>query len=116
MKNKSKLAAVILVLTGLTLAGGGVVYGALGDLVFERTGEVEGSSAFPPAVFPHWVHRARYRCYVCHPAPFEMKQGANPVTMDTIKKGEYCGVCHNGRAAFNVDFQNCARCHRKPEE
>ena len=113
---KTKLAAVFLLLAGLTLAGGDTVYGAQGDLVFEREGGAEGSSPFPPSIFPHWVHRARYRCYVCHPAPFAMQQGANPVTMDTIKQGQYCGACHNGKAAFNVDFQNCARCHRKPEE
>lgn len=113
---KIKPAAVFLVLAGVTLAGGNTVYGALGDLVFEREGEVEGSSAFPPAVFPHWVHRIRYRCYACHPAQFEMQQGANAVTMDAIKKGQFCGACHNGNIAFNVDFQNCARCHKEPEE
>ena len=113
---KIKLAAMFLLLTGLTLVGGGAVYGAQGDLVFEREGEVEGGGAFPPSVFPHWVHRVQYRCYVCHPAPFAMQQGANPVTMDTIKQGQFCGTCHNGQIAFNVEFQNCARCHRKPEE
>lgn len=111
-----KLAAMFLALAIPVLAGAGAVHGAPGDLVFEREGEVEGSSAFPPAVFPHWVHRIRYRCYACHPAQFEMKQGANAVTMDAIKKGQFCGACHNGKAAFNVDFQNCARCHKPPEE
>ena len=111
-----KLAAAFVLLAGVTLTGGEAVSAALGDLVFEREGQVEGASAFPPAVFPHWVHRVRYRCYACHPALFEMKQGANAVTMDAIKKGQFCGACHNGKAAFNVDFQNCARCHKPPEE
>ena len=111
-----RATVVFLILAGLTLAGAGGVYAALGDLVFERKGEVEGSGAFPPSLFPHWVHRARYRCYVCHPAPFEMQQGANPITMDAINQGRFCGACHNGRVAFNVDFQSCNRCHRKPEE
>lgn len=113
---KTKLAAAFLVLAGLTLAGGGAVYGAPGDLVFERKGEVEGSAAFPPSIFPHWVHRTRYRCYVCHPALFEMQQGANAITMEAIKQGQFCGACHNGRTAFGVEFRNCARCHREPEE
>lgn len=112
---KKRAAAVVFVLAGLVLAGG-VVYGAMGDLVFERKGEATGSAAFPPAIFPHWVHRARFRCYVCHPAPFVMQQGANDISMATINKGQFCGACHNGRTAFNVEFQTCARCHRQPEE
>lgn len=113
---KTRLAAVFLLLVGLTLAGGGAVHAAQGDLVFERESGVEGSGAFPPSIFPHWVHRVRYRCYACHPAPFAMQQGANAVTMDSIGKGQFCGACHNGQTAFNVEFQTCARCHRKPEE
>jgi c(7)-type cytochrome triheme protein len=113
---KTKPAAVFIVLAGLTLAGGDAVYGAPGDMVFEREGEVEGSGAFPPALFPHWVHRMRYRCYVCHPAPFAMQQGANAINMESIKQGQYCGACHNGQTAFSVEFKNCARCHREPEE
>lgn len=113
---KIERAAVFVLLAGLVLAGGGDAYGAQGDLVFERQGEVEGSAAFPPSVFPHWVHRARYRCYVCHPAPFEMQLGANAVTMDAINKGEFCGACHNGKNAFAADFDNCRRCHKEPEE
>jgi len=113
---KTRLGAALFAIAGLTLAGGGAVYGALGDLVFERKGEVEGSASFPPAVFPHWVHRARFRCYVCHPARFEMQQGANAVTMDAIRQGQFCGACHDGKVAFNVSFQNCTRCHRKPAE
>ena len=113
---KRKTPAALLILAGLTLAGGGAVYAALGDLVFERKSEVEGSAAFPPSIFPHWVHRARFRCYVCHPAPFVMQQGANAVTMAAIRQGQFCGACHNGQTAFNVEFQNCARCHKEPAE
>jgi c(7)-type cytochrome triheme protein len=112
---KNRLVAVFFLLVGLMLAGGGVAYGAPGDTVFEREGEATDSSPFPPAVFPHWVHRMRYRCYVCHPALFTMQRGANAVTMENIKQGQYCGACH-GRVAFSVEFKNCARCHREPEE
>jgi c(7)-type cytochrome triheme protein len=88
---------------------------ALGDMVFEREGVAEGDP-FPPSVFPHWIHRVQYRCYVCHSALFEMKQGANEVTMDAIGEGQYCGACHNGRNAFDVEFKTCTWCHKIPEE
>ncbi|MDH5558941.1 MAG: cytochrome c3 family protein [Alphaproteobacteria bacterium] len=113
---KIRLAVIFMLLGVITPVGGGVVYAALGDLVFEREAGVEGSEAFPPSIFPHWVHRVRYRCYACHPAPFAMEQGANKISMEVIKKGEYCGACHNGRTAFSVEFKNCARCHREPPE
>jgi c(7)-type cytochrome triheme protein len=113
---KTRLSAAVLLLAGLMLAGGDAVYGAQGDLVFEREGKAEGSGAFPPSVFPHWVHRTRYRCYVCHPAPFTMQQGANAITMDSIQQGQFCGACHNGKTAFAADFENCARCHKEPED
>lgn len=107
---------MFLVLASLTLAGGGAVHAAPGDLVFEREGGGGGASAFLPSIFPHWVHRTRYRCYVCHPAPFEMQLGANEVTMEAIGQGQFCGSCHNGKVAFGVEFQNCERCHREPAE
>jgi len=111
-----KAAATCLVLAGLTLAGGGAVYGAYGDLVFERQGAPAGAASIKPAIFPHWVHRARFRCYVCHPAIFKMELGSSEITMDKIRKGEFCGACHNGRVAFAVEFQSCDRCHREPPE
>lgn len=112
----TKTAAVLLILASLTLAGGGAVYAAYGDLVFERKGANQGTTSIKPAIFPHWVHRARFRCYVCHPKPFEMQQGANDITMDKIQKGQFCGACHNGRIAFDVEFQSCDRCHTEPTE
>jgi c(7)-type cytochrome triheme protein len=39
-----------------------------------------------------------------------MKQGANPVSMDRIIRGEYCGRCH-GVVAF--PFTDCLRCHSR---
>ena len=111
-----KAVAALLVLAGLTLAGGGAVYGALGDLVFERKGGGEGAASIVPAIFPHWVHRSRFRCYVCHPKIFKMQLGSSEITMDKIQKGQFCGVCHNGRIAFDVEFQSCDRCHTEPTE
>jgi c(7)-type cytochrome triheme protein len=80
----------------------------MGDIVFQIENESRGT---PPAVFPHWVHRVRYKCYACHSAVFEMKAGANPVTMDAIAAGQYCGACHDGKTAWGVGFDTCAWCH-----
>jgi c(7)-type cytochrome triheme protein len=79
-----------------------------GDMVFKRKG---GEGGTPPAVFPHWFHRIRYKCYACHDAIFKMKQGENDVTMDAIGGGKFCGACHDGKTAWVVSFETCARCH-----
>lgn len=83
-----------------------------GDVVFKREA---GTAEVPPAVFPHWIHRIRYKCYACHPAIFEMKAGANKVSMDAILEGKFCGTCHNGEIAWAVTFDTCNRCHRKQD-
>lgn len=79
-----------------------------GDITFKRKG---GEAGTPPAVFPHWFHRIRYKCYACHPSVFEMKAGANAITMDAIREGKFCGTCHNGKIAWEVGFDTCSRCH-----
>jgi c(7)-type cytochrome triheme protein len=96
---------------------------AYGDIHFERTAAQEAQIAegpqdqrVPPAVFPHWVHRIRFRCMACHPSVFEMRKGANPVTMAAMKQGAYCGKCHNGTVAFSPELQSCYRCHVVPPE
>jgi len=68
----------------------------------------------PPAVFPHWSHRVRFKCSSCHPDTFEMEAGANPITMDSLRRGEYCATCHNGTIAWQVGFESCVRCHAQP--
>lgn len=85
----------------------------LGDIKFER--KTKGDEEFAPAVFPHWVHRSRYKCYVCHnkSVGFAMKAGSAAITMDLIDQGKFCGVCHKGKPAFGVAFETCSRCHRK---
>jgi len=67
---------------------------------------------YPPAVFPHWRHRIRFKCSACHPQIFEMKKGANNITMNAIREGKFCAECHNGNVAFEVSFQSCYRCHK----
>lgn len=79
-----------------------------GDVVLSRKG---GTGGVPLAVFPHWFHRIRYKCYACHDAIFKMKQGADDVTMDAITAGKFCGACHDGKTAWGVTFETCNRCH-----
>lgn len=81
-----------------------------GDVAFQRKAQA-GMDDVPPAVFPHWIHRMQYKCSACHDEPFKMKAGANPVTMDMIQSGKSCGLCHNGKAAFESNFDTCPRCH-----
>ena len=59
-------------------------------------------------VFRHEPHTAWLACESCHPAPFEMKAGATPMSMEKINAGELCGACH-GRVAFPATA--CGRCH-----
>jgi c(7)-type cytochrome triheme protein len=74
-----------------------------------------GLDSLPPARFPHWVHRIRYQCKVCHNRIFEPTAGANVIRMADINKGRACGTCHNGRVAFRAGFGECQRCHvREP--
>ena len=91
---------------GLALALSPAV-GEYGDVVLNRRAEKEGVR---PVVFPHWFHRIRYRCKVCHfELGFRMRAGANDVTMADLIDGRFCGMCHNGQVAWAVD--RCDLCH-----
>jgi len=71
-------------------------------------------------VFPHWVHRSRYSCRLCHvDIGFAMTAGGTGMTEDDINSGLFCGTCHNNKIAFGpvVDstihgkIDQCDRCH-----
>ena len=77
------------------------------DVVLNRNSEKEGVR---PVIYPHWFHRIRYQCRVCHSElGFEMRAGANDVTMQEITDGKFCGACHNGTIAWSAE--NCDLCH-----
>jgi c(7)-type cytochrome triheme protein len=65
--------------------------------------------------FDGTVHKeAGMKCKDCHNKEMfpKMKQGTVTITMDQIYAGKLCGVCHNGKRAFDAKG-NCARCHIK---
>ena len=61
------------------------------------------------AMYPHKIHTQMLACANCHPAIFQMEKGADPITMEKIFAGEFCGRCH-GKVAFDI-ATGCARCH-----
>ncbi len=78
-----------------------------GDVVLNKRAEKEGMR---PVVFPHWFHRIRFRCKVCHTElGFQMRAGSNEVLMVDIIDGKFCGMCHNDRIAWGP--ANCDVCH-----
>ena len=95
------------------LAAAALAAPVVGDVLFKRM--AKGADDVAPAVFPHWVHRVKFKCYVCHnkSVGFQMKAGSSAITMDLIEEGKFCGQCHKGKTAFGVSFETCIRCHRK---
>lgn len=84
----------------------------VGEIKFVRSGNDANTKEVPPAVFPHLPHRVQFRCYVCHDQIFQMKTGAEKMSMDEIVDGKFCGDCHNARLAFSAsDPANCGNCH-----
>jgi c(7)-type cytochrome triheme protein len=83
------------------------VHAEYGDVVLNKRAEKEGVR---PVVFPHWFHRIRFRCKVCHSElGFKMRAGGNDVLMADIINGKFCGMCHNDQVAWGA--ANCDLCH-----
>ena len=78
-----------------------------GDVVINNYSDAAGMR---PVVFPHWFHRVRFRCKVCHAdLGFQFKAGGNQINMLKIIDGQFCGSCHNGQLAWSAE--NCNLCH-----
>jgi c(7)-type cytochrome triheme protein len=100
----ARLALAAGAMFALWAAPGATEYG---DVVLNRRSESEGMR---PVVFPHWFHRIRFRCKVCHhELGFEMRAGANDVRMSDIAEGKFCGMCHNNDVAWGAE--RCDLCH-----
>jgi c(7)-type cytochrome triheme protein len=78
-----------------------------GDVVINNYSDTAGMR---PVIFPHWFHRIRFRCKVCHAdLGFKFKAGGNEINMVKIIDGQFCGACHNGELAWSPE--NCNLCH-----
>lgn len=82
-----------------------------GRIVFKDT------KSFAPVPFNHDTHKkAGAGCNDCHDALFKKKTGStdvgNALTMKSLRKGKYCGSCHDGQQAFSAS-KNCKQCHHK---
>lgn len=94
----------VALLAGLTAPGSHAEYG---DVVINNFSD---KAEMRPVVFPHWFHRVRFRCKVCHAdLGFKFQAGGNEINMLKIIDGEYCGACHNGEIAWSIE--NCDLCH-----
>jgi len=101
------LAALRLAGLALALALPGTAPAEYGDVVLNRRSDAQGVR---PVVFPHWFHRIRFRCKVCHSElGFQMRAGANDVQMADILDGRFCGLCHNNQIAWGPE--RCDLCH-----
>jgi c(7)-type cytochrome triheme protein len=93
-----------LLLYGLTARS---VHAEYGDVVINNYSDGAGMR---PVVFPHWFHRVRFSCKVCHAdLGFQFKAGGNQINMLKIIDGQFCGSCHNGELAWSSE--NCNLCH-----
>ncbi len=106
-RSSIRLAAILTLVVMVTLLSEQGAHGEYGDVVLNNYSDKAGMR---PVVFPHWFHRIRFRCNVCHTElGFEFKAGGNDINMLKIFDGEYCGACHNGKVAWGVE--NCILCH-----
>ena len=76
------------------------------NIIFKAKGDI------PDVVYPHLPHTEWLDCRNCHPGIFKMQAGSNPVTMEKIIQGEFCGRCH-GKVSFPL--RDCSRRHSKPK-
>jgi c(7)-type cytochrome triheme protein len=101
------LMACIVTAVGLFVARSS--HAEYGDVVLNSKSASMKKANVKPVMFPHWFHRIRFKCKVCHEDIFIIKKGANDINMSKIMKGEYCGKCHNGLIAWEPLY--CDRCH-----
>lgn len=105
---RAALVLLVAIVVGLVIVGSSESARAeYGDIVINNYSDAAGMR---PPVFPHWFHRIRFRCKVCHgDLGFQFKAGGNDITMLKIFDGQFCGACHNGQIAWPVE--NCTLCH-----
>ena len=95
----------------LTLALAAAFIGSAMAVPPGKTVDYEGGG-LGKVVFDGKKHAdAGKKCNDCHPKVFQMKKGADKITMKDMNAGKNCGTCHNGTVAFKAS--ECKRCHVK---
>ncbi len=82
--------------------------GEKNQFTLEMNIRMEVPGTMNDVIFPHRIHTEWLACKNCHTGIFQMKKNGNPITMEKIINGKFCGVCH-GKVAFPI--ANCNRCH-----
>ncbi len=101
------IVLLLLIMVTLDLMNPRSAHAEYADVVINNYSDEAGMR---PVVFPHWFHRIRFRCKVCHAdLGFKFDAGGNDINMLKIIDGEYCGACHDGDVAWSVE--NCDLCH-----
>lgn len=94
-------------LTGKESGGAQIMQTLNLDIIMTNTKQM------PHVRFPHLAHTEWLACSNCHPDIFISQKDANPISMEKILKGEYCGRCHD-KVSFSLF--NCERCHSIPHK
>lgn len=83
-----------------------------GDILLDRSSTLK---KVDPVVFPHWLHRSKFTCRVCHyEIEFSMRAGESPIVCEGRITGRFCTTCHNGKISFapkDEKGENCRKCH-----
>lgn len=104
-----RIAVLVSLLLIAVITAAGIGYAEYADIVLGRKIESMQKAGVKPVMFPHWFHRIRFKCKVCHEDIFILRRGDNDINMDKIMNGEFCGKCHNGQIAWEPLY--CDRCH-----
>ncbi|HPK53744.1 MAG TPA: cytochrome c3 family protein [Smithellaceae bacterium] len=75
-----------------------------------NTSVLIGNSA-RQARFEHGKHAPAALCRDCHPRPFQVKKGANSITLGNHSQPQYCFRCHDGKKSFS--YLSCRSCHQQ---
>ena len=95
---RRSLAAAIALFAAIAFWFTQPAHAEYGDVVINNYSDAAGMR---PVVFPHWFHRMRFRCKVCHAdLGFQFKAGGNQINMLKIIDGQFCGACHIGDVAW----------------
>ncbi len=114
MKRWFAALCALLLMTGITLAQGGVKKlrpppRNFGKVVLQ---DFSARATMAAVGFDHWLHRAKYTCRLCHvDLGFAMTANTTGVTAADNMNGDYCGACHNGKTRHDGKhiFPACAK-------